>query len=123
MALPSVAPKVKNVTTLQKSKDLLEMEGEKKTMVKKMMVQEPHADRWHWGGEAAEVLSPPTDEVERGQMRRQDTGMSLSSTSNCPPEGAWAGHFPSLSLTLLIVQMPVIIVPVSLLVGRTQPNG
>lgn len=123
MALPSVAPKVKNVITLQKSKDLLEMEGEKKTMVKKMMVQEPHADRWHWGGEAAEVLSPPTDEVERGQMRRQDTGMSLSSTSNCPPEGAWAGHFPSLSLTLLIVQMPVIIVPVSLLVGRTQPNG
>lgn len=59
------------------------------------MVQEPHTDRWHWGGEAAEALSPPTDEVERGQMRRQDTGMSLSSTSNCPPEGARAGHFPN----------------------------
>lgn len=63
MALLSVSPEAENVITLQKSQDMLEVEGEKKTMMKKMMVREPHADLWHWGGEGTEVQSPPADEM------------------------------------------------------------
>lgn len=63
MALLSVSTEAENVITLQKSQDMLEVEGEKKTMMKKMMVREPHADLWHWGGEGTEVLSPPADEM------------------------------------------------------------
>lgn len=90
MALPSVAPKVKNVITLQESQNVLEIEGEKKTMLKKMMVREPHADLWHWGGEEAEALSPPTDEMAGLRWAEDTRGartckLSLSSTSNCPP--------------------------------------
>lgn len=80
---------------------------------------------WHWGGEGAEVPSPPADEmgaeVVRGQMRRQELGLEsqlhLSLPSACL-EGAQARHSPPLSLPLLIL-----ITPESLLVGRTQANG
>lgn len=37
-------------------------EGKKMTM-KKMMVRERRAGLWHWGGEGAGVLSPPTEEA------------------------------------------------------------
>lgn len=64
MALISAAPEVENVLSLQKHPDVLNMEEEKKTMMKKMMVRERLAGLWHWGGEGAEVLSPPpTDEA------------------------------------------------------------
>lgn len=42
MALPSAAPEVENVIPFQKSQDVPEGDGEKKTMMKKMMVWEPH---------------------------------------------------------------------------------
>ena len=40
-------------------------EGKKMTM-KKMMVRERRAGLWHWGGEGAGVLSPPTEEAGGG---------------------------------------------------------
>lgn len=61
-ALPSAAPEVENAITLQKSQNMLEGEGEKKTMVKKMMVREPPLVCGIGVG-AAEVLSLPTDEM------------------------------------------------------------
>lgn len=79
VALPSAAPEVENAVTLQESQDGPEGEGEKKTMMKKMMVWEPHPRLWHWGGEGAEVPSPPAEEVEaevvRGQTKRQELGL------------------------------------------------
>lgn len=43
-------PEVENVITVQKSRDTLEVEGEKKSVMKKMMVKEAHTVLWHWVG-------------------------------------------------------------------------
>ena len=58
---PAVS-KVENVITLQKCQDVLEAEGEKKTMMKKMMVWEPRTGLWRWVGGGGSP-SPHTGET------------------------------------------------------------
>ena len=50
------ASKVENAIAPQKCQ---EGEGEKKTMMKKMMVWEPRAGLWHWVGRRWESQSTP----------------------------------------------------------------
>lgn len=90
VVLPSTAPEVGSALSLQKSQNVLDKEEEKKTLIKKMMVRKQLAGLWHQGGEGAEVLSPPTDEVGLGwggqrTSRHRYLGLGLSSTLNCPP--------------------------------------
>lgn len=65
---------MENVITLQKSQEALEVDTEKKTMMKKMMVWEPHAGLQSWVGRRCP--HPPIDEIwleVPGQWKRQDT--------------------------------------------------
>lgn len=50
VALPSAASEVENVITLQESQDALEVDVEKRTLMKKMMVWEPRAGLECWVG-------------------------------------------------------------------------
>lgn len=123
LALPSAAPEVENAITLQKSQDVLEG-GEKKTMVKKMMVREPHLVCGIGLG-GVEVPSLPTDEVGgcggRGQMRRQDiwTCVSASPPTDC---SLHTQKEPRRVLSLLWASL-CLFVRKLVLVGRTPPNG
>lgn len=71
--------KADKMSTHQEKQDLLEA-GEKKTMMKKMMVREPYAGLWHWWGTKSDsspvqLLMGPGAGGGRGRMMgSQDWG-------------------------------------------------
>lgn len=83
-ALPSAAPEVENALSLQKSQDVLDVEEEKMTVREQLAVCDIRVGRGRMS-RVHPLMRLEWGVMGRGQSRHRHWGLSLGSTSNCPP--------------------------------------